>query len=326
MLILSTGLQAQERRFKNDSLTVKPVQSVLDSLRAQSLQPRTDSTTTKPLGTDTLKVMSNGIETTIVYYAEDSIITKTATNVTYLYGNAYIQYGKIKLDAAEIEINRNTNELVARGVQDSTGSWIGLPIFEDGGGVYETRGIRYNFETNKAKITGVVTQQDQGFLSGEAIKKNPDGSAYISGGKFIPCNDLLATTYIKAKKIKVIPGDKVITGPFLLYIGGIPTIFGLPFGFFPETNSNQTSGILFPKYGEERNRGIFLDPFIPKEVMALVCDQLTKSDISTVVVLTLITPEIKLQKLMRTPWIQKIFGFRGSTDLKVVGIQGFRQA
>jgi hypothetical protein len=258
MLILSTGLQAQERRFKNDSLTVKPVQSVLDSLRAQSLQPRTDSTTTKPLGTDTLKVMSNGIETTIVYYAEDSIITKTATNVTYLYGNAYIQYGKIKLDAAEIEINRNTNELVARGVQDSTGSWIGLPIFEDGGGVYETRGIRYNFETNKAKITGVVTQQDQGFLSGEAIKKNPDGSAYISGGKFIPCNDLLATTYIKAKKIKVIPGDKVITGPFLLYIGGIPTIFGLPFGFFPETNSNQTSGILFPKYGEERNRGIFL--------------------------------------------------------------------
>lgn len=258
MLILSAGLQAQERRFKNDSLTVKPVQSVLDSLRAQSITPKTDSTTTKPLGTDTLKVMSNGIETTIVYYAEDSIITKTATNVTYLYGNAYIQYGKIKLDAAEIEINRNTNELVARGVQDSTGKWTGLPVFEDGGGVYETRGIRYNFETNRAKITGVVTQQDQGFLSGEAIKKNPDGSAYVSGGKFIPCDDLLATTYIKANKIKVIPGDKVITGPFLLYIGGIPTIFGLPFGFFPETSSNKVSGILFPQYGQERLRGLSL--------------------------------------------------------------------
>ncbi|MFT6971335.1 MAG: hypothetical protein ACJAXX_001904 [Roseivirga sp.] len=258
MLLLSAVLNAQEKKFKNDSLTVTPVQSILDSLRTQSLKPKTDSTTTRPVGTDTLKVVKNGIETTILYYAEDSIITKTATNITYLYGNAYIEYGKIKLDAAEIIIDRNNSELIATGVQDSTGKWIGLPVFQDGGGTYETRGIRYNFETNKAKITGVVTQQDQGYLSGDAIKKNPDGSAYISGGKFIPCDNVLATTFIKANKIKVIPGDKVITGPFLLYIGGIPTIFGLPFGFFPETSSEAESGILFPKYGEERIRGIFL--------------------------------------------------------------------
>lgn len=258
MLLFSAGLNAQEKKIKSDSIPVKPVQSILDSLRAQSLMPQSDSTTTRPVGTDTLKVMKNGIETTILYYAEDSIITKTATNVTYLYGNAYIEYGKIKLDAAEIIIDRNKSELIANGVQDSTGSWIGLPVFQDGGGTYETRGIRYNFETNKAKITGVVTQQDQGFLSGEAIKKNPDGSAFVSGGKFIPCDNILASTFIQANKIKVIPGDKVITGPFLLYIGGIPTIFGLPFGFFPETSSEAQSGILFPKYGEERVRGIFL--------------------------------------------------------------------
>ena len=245
-VIITFGLQAQEKRFKNDSLRIEP-------------QPTdTSATTTRPVGTDTLKINNNGIETTILYYAEDSIITKTATNVTYLYGNAYIEYGDIKLDAAEIIIDRQKNELIANGVQDSTGSWVGLPVFQDQGGVYETRGIRYNFATNRAKITGVVTQQDQGYLSGEAIKKNEDGSAYVRGGKFIPCDDLLATTYIKAEKIKVIPNDKVITGPAQLYIGDIPTIFALPFALFPQIDNDAQSGILFPKYGEERLRGLFL--------------------------------------------------------------------
>ncbi|MGW8122938.1 putative LPS assembly protein LptD [Roseivirga echinicomitans] len=243
---MAIGLKAQEGTLKNDPLKIEPAPL------------STSPTTTRPVGTDTLKIKNNGIETTILYYAEDSIITKTATNVTYLYGNAYIEYGDIKLDAAQIIIDRNQNELTAKGVQDSTGSWIGLPVFQDKGGVYETRAIRYNFATNRAKITGVVTKQDEGYVSGEEIKKNQDGSAYIKGGKFIPCADLLATTYIKADKIKVIPGDKIITGPAQLYIGDIPTIFALPFAFFPDVKSDAQSGILFPKYGEERVRGIFL--------------------------------------------------------------------
>ena len=49
----------------------------------------------------------------------------------------------------------------------------------------------------------------------------------------------------------------MITGPFLLHIGGIPTPLGFIFGFFPDTR-NATSGILFPKYGDERRRGLFL--------------------------------------------------------------------
>ncbi|MFT7055610.1 MAG: hypothetical protein ACJAR3_001238, partial [Roseivirga sp.] len=60
MLLLSAVLNAQEKKFKNDSLTVTPVQSILDSLRTQSLKPKTDSTTTRPVGTDTLKVVKNG--------------------------------------------------------------------------------------------------------------------------------------------------------------------------------------------------------------------------------------------------------------------------
>lgn len=240
---------AQERRLNTPPIPVKS-----DTIPAL----RRDTTNSRPAPTDSLVINKDGIETTIKYYAEDSIITKTLTNVTHLYGNAYIEYGDIKLDAAEIVIDRTNNELTAKGMQDSTGTWIGLPIFQDGPEKFETREIRYNFNTDRARIKGVATQQQDGYLSGEVVKRNDDGSAYIAGGRYIPCDDPQATTYIKSTKIKIIPGDKVITGPFLLYIGGIPTPLGLPFGIFPEPKSAEKSGLLFPKYGSEQNRGLFL--------------------------------------------------------------------
>ena len=170
---------------------------------------------TIPGQSDSLQVVVNGIQTTIKYYAEDSIITRLISNQTYLYGNARIEYGRINLAAERIIIDRNKNELHATGVQDSLGNWVGRPVFKDGPDIFDTEEIRYNFETQKAYIKGVATQQQEGFLRGSVVKRNADQSAYIKDGKFIPCpDDPDAGTYIKAKKIKVNPGKNIITGPF----------------------------------------------------------------------------------------------------------------
>ena len=249
LILVSLSANGQKNRFDTSGMVLSA-----DTISAIER----DTTRRRPAPTDSITVNKGGIQTTIKYYAEDSIITQTLTNVTHLYGKAYIEYGDIKLDAAEIVINRNTNELTARGVQDSTNAWIGLPIFQDGPEKFETREIRYNFSTKKARIKGVATQQQEGFLSGKVVKRNKDGSAYIAGGRYIPCEDPQGTTYIKSSKIKVIPGDKVITGPFNLYVGDIPTPLWLPFGMFPEPKSKEKSGILFPTYGDEQNRGLFL--------------------------------------------------------------------
>jgi len=225
--------------------------------RAEILEPNQNDTI--PAGTsDSIQVVVNGIQTTIKYFARDSIITKLLTNQTYLYGNARIEYGRINLAAERIIIDRNTNELHATGVQDSLGNWVGRPVFKDGPDIFDTEEIRFNFETQKAYIKGVATQQQEGYLKGEVVKRNADQSAFIQDGKFIPCpDDPDAGTYIKAKKIKVNPGKNIITGPFLLYVGDIPTPLGLPFGYFPDTQES-TSGVLFPKYGDEQRRGLFL--------------------------------------------------------------------
>lgn len=251
--ILIFNLKAQVNAVKPDSIAT--LQNRTNSLNTESAIDRD----TLPGIQDSAKIVVNGIETTIKYYAKDSIINKTQTNITYLYGEAKIEYGLINLRAAEITIDRNTNELTARGVQDSTGFWTGRPIFKDPGGIYETEEIRYNFVTQRARIKGVATEQPDGQLQGDVIKRNADETAYISQGKYIPClDDPDAGTYIKANKIKLIPDKGVITGPFLLYVGNIPTPLGLPFGFFPDTDDSNQSGILFPKYGDEQRRGLFL--------------------------------------------------------------------
>lgn len=39
--------------------------------------------------------------------------------------------------------------------------------------------------------------------------------------------------HFKLTKAVVIPNDKVVTGPFYMKVGKVPTPLALPFGFFP---------------------------------------------------------------------------------------------
>jgi len=54
-----------------------------------------------------------------------------------------------------------------------------------------------------------------------------------------------------------VPNSKIVTGFVNMYIADVPTPLGLPFGYFPLTDK-QSSGFIIPSYGENRNRGFFL--------------------------------------------------------------------
>jgi hypothetical protein len=73
----------------------------------------------------------------------------------------------------------------------------------------------------------------------------------------IPCEFEDSRTIFKAKRAKIIPDDKIVTGPMYLEIGGVPTPLGLPFGFFPNTKKRH-SGILIPFYGNSEALGFYL--------------------------------------------------------------------
>ena len=214
----------------------------------------TSQTISKQL--DSLKSDSE-IETTINYNAKDSIYYDLKTQIIKLYGNSSIDYGNINLKAHEIIIDWNAQTLDANFMRDSIGLKIGKPIFTENNQSYETDKITYNFNSKKAIISGIVTQLDDAYMQGEKVKKNELDELYIHDAKYTTCNLADPHFHIATKKLKVIPGKKVISGPFHLKFGNVPTPLGFIFGMFPQPKET-VSGIIMPSYGEEKRRGFYL--------------------------------------------------------------------
>ncbi|MFT7033595.1 MAG: hypothetical protein ACJA2S_002103 [Cyclobacteriaceae bacterium] len=197
------------------------------------------------------------IETTVDYSAADSMFFDLETQDMFLYGDAKIKYGNIELEAEKIEINWATTTLKADYVVDSTETKVGRPIFRQGVEEYTTDDITYNFKTKKAIIKGIITQQDGAFMHGETVKKNEKDEMFIKDAIYTTC-DLAEPHYsIHSRKLKVIPNNKVVSGPFQLFFGEIPTVLAFPFGMFPQPRK-KASGIIVPQYGEDGTRGFFL--------------------------------------------------------------------
>lgn len=213
------------------------------------------------LRTDTLKA-DDSFRTTVKYSAKDSTIYSADGQIMELFGQAQVTYGDIALNADYIRLNYTTNEVYAKGRYDSTAKkMVGLPVFKDGADQYDTKEIRYNFRTKKGKIQGVVTQQGEGNIRGQNVKKDAEDNMYIRGAIYTTCNLATPHFHINATKLKVVHNKQVIAGPFNLVVNQIPLPIGLPFGFFPfpKKKDSGVSGILMPQYGEEPNgRGFYL--------------------------------------------------------------------
>jgi len=205
------------------------------------------------------KASSARIDAKVERFAKDSIVQDIANRKIFLYGDAEINYEDITLKANYIEIDLLTNTVYATGIKDSTGKMVGLPEFTQNEQVFKSKTMSYNFNTKKGLITSVVTEDGNGFLHGEKVKKLSDNTINLLHGTYTTCN-LEENPHFgfKFKKAKVIPDSKIITGPAYMEIEGMPTPLGLPFGYFPN-KSEQTSGIVIPTYGEYTNRGFYLE-------------------------------------------------------------------
>jgi hypothetical protein len=191
------------------------------------------------------------------YHADDSMITDLTNQKAYLYNHAVVIYQDMTLKAGYIEIDFKNNTVYAYGIKDSSGKDTQRPDFKNKDGQYVAGSIAYNFDTKKGKIKDVITQQDEGFIHGDDIKKDTNDVYYVKDGWYTTCDLEHPHYYIAAQKIKVIPDDKIITGPAELWIADIPTPLVLPFGYFPNKKGRR-SGILIPSYGESAVWGFFL--------------------------------------------------------------------
>ena len=189
--------------------------------------------------------------------AEDSIKLDIINQKAYLYGNAKIRYQKTTITAAYIEIDWTTNTIFATTTNDSLGNKIGHPVFTEENESFKAHEITYNFKSKKCRVKKITTKEGDGYILGKVVKKMEDDIFYLKKGDYTTCNAEKPHYAIRANKIKVIPGEKIITGPAHLTFFNIPMPLILPFGFFPN-NDKKSSGIIIPSYGESTNMGFFL--------------------------------------------------------------------
>jgi hypothetical protein len=166
-------------------------------------------------------------------------------------------YDNITITADFIEIDFKNNEIFAKGLPDSTGYISGWPVFKEGSDQFEASTIRYNFDNKKGLIQNVVTEQDGGFLHSKITKKHANSVIDLKKGKYTTCDHEHPHFYIAMTKARIIQNEKIVSGPLYLVMADIPTPIAIPFGFFPFTK-NRASGIIIPRYGESREKGIFL--------------------------------------------------------------------
>lgn len=207
---------------------------------------------------DTLmSISTNAIKEVIKYKARDSVAMDLNTRHAYLYSEGHIDYDNMILEADRVEVDFDKQTLHAHGNDDTAGHVIGRPYFKQADAEYHADTITFNYNSQKGIIQGVITQEGDGYLHGNKVKKLNDSVMYLSGGSYTTCNYAHPHFAINFTKSKLITGDKIVTGPAWLTVEDSPTPIALPFAFFPITH-NRASGVLIPSYGWMNYRGYYL--------------------------------------------------------------------
>ena len=252
---LAFSLSSLAQRARMNSAIVAP-----DSVAAPALTTSTDTTLTSisdSLSSDTTQKKRDDLEAPVIYQSQDSMVWYKNGNA-YLYGSGQVNYQKIELKANEITIDLETSTVYAQGTTDSVGTVTGRPIFADGDTPYESETMSYNFKSRKGFINNVTTQQGEGYMTSNTVKKGSNDEFYIRNGRYTTCEDHEHPHfYLSLTRAKMRPNQDVVFGPAYLVVADVPLPVALPFGFFPFTK-DYSSGFIMPSYGDELERGFYL--------------------------------------------------------------------
>lgn len=210
--------------------------------------------TTRRKDSSAVKISKDGLDSPVDYGARDSIFFDNKNNLVHLYGDAFVNYGNLKLTASYIVVDMKNSIATAEPRPDSVGKLKGLPNFKDGTQDVSANKMRYNFISRKGIILEALSKQNDVFIHGGKSKfvstsdttKQQDNIIYSKDAIFTTCSADHPHFGIVSAKQKVIPNKLIVVGPSNLVIGDIPTPIWLPFAAFPLKQGKKT-GLIFPK-------------------------------------------------------------------------------
>lgn len=231
-------------------------EDTLTTLTVQPLKfPKKEIDSTK---SDTTKKKKSVLEGIVKRTALDyERIDQKKKQVT-LYNQAELHYLDVVLKSGIIVMDYAKNEVYAGRIKDSAGNFTQRPVFAQGSNVVEPDSIRFNFKTKKVLIWNSRSKQGELNFIAQKAKKENDSVYFMENVKFTTAEDIDDPEYyFLARKAKFVPKKKVVVGLTNMYIADVPTPIGLPFAFFPMTETSQ-SGIILPTFNDTRRQGYSL--------------------------------------------------------------------
>jgi lipopolysaccharide assembly outer membrane protein LptD (OstA) len=266
VLFVSGSVFGQEH--KSDSLSVdstKNIASAPDTVKLSNTDSlaRTDTAvadSAKVLNKEEelgIKISKDALPAAVTTFAKDSAVLDMKNNQFYLYGEAKANYQEIEIKSGKLIFNQKTNVLSAEPLLDTAGKKVSVQEFKQGEEKFTYDTLKYNFKSKRAIVRNAHSQYGDGYVISEQVKRNPDESIYGYHSIYTTCNLDHPHFGIRAKKIKVIPGRVIASGPANLEIMDIPTPLFLPFGMFP-IKQGQRSGFILPTYSLQDQKGLGL--------------------------------------------------------------------
>ena len=257
LLLCSAVVHAQDIPPKNEANIPRTTKEDTISVNLKPVIDELNEEAQDTVKTDTVLPPKETLTDVVEYYGEDYVLLNRKENKVYMYNQAFIIYGDMRIDAGLIILDYNKNEVYAKGI-DSAGVYSQRPIFVQATNRVEPDSIRYNFDTEKALVYNSRTEQNGFNVIAEVTKKVNDSVVYLRNVKFTTSKNIDDPEYyFYTRKAKFVPKKKIVTGITNMYIADVPTPIGLPFAYFPLTE-DRTSGFIIPSFGDNNNRGFFL--------------------------------------------------------------------
>ena len=250
---------------KGKSIKIKPIkenkttkaQTEKDSivLPAKDIISLIEADSTK---TDSIKPKPALLQGTVSYSSQDYNTFNRKEQRMYLYNKAKVNYLDMEIEAGFIVIDYSKDLIYAGRIKDSSGSYVQRPVFKQADNVIEPDSIIFNFKNKRAIIFNSNTEQEGMKIRSERSKKENDSVYFLSKMRITTAEDEEDPEYyFMIDKAKLVPNKKIVASSAQMFVYDVPTPIVVPFAFFP-LNKKQTSGVIFPSFGEQNDRGYFL--------------------------------------------------------------------
>ena len=194
-----------------------------------------------------------------VIYKANKIKYRLNRDESDFHGNVNIRHDRTILDAGFVNVNWKTDMLDAlpRMKGDTLSDPILPVIKEEGRDPMTGNAMTYNLKTRKGRVTQGQTKADDGYYTGKRIRNESQKVFFIENSTYTTCDLDTAHFHFESTKMKIIQNDVVVARPIILHLGQIP-IFGIPLGIFPHKGGQRHSGWIMPSYGDNKNRGQYI--------------------------------------------------------------------